>query len=57
MKMYESMLEMVLFLRGIGKVQETEGGVITTQFWPMDATSSQHRNRFVLNCLHFLICR
>jgi hypothetical protein len=41
-KMCESMLEIVLFLWGIGKEQETEGGVLTAQFWPADATSSQH---------------
>ena len=39
------MLEIVLFLLGIGKEQETEGGVLTAQFWPTDATSSQHRLR------------
>jgi len=38
----ESMLEIVLFLRELGKVQETEVGVLTTQFWQTDAISSQH---------------
>ena len=41
--MCESMLEIVLFLWEIGKEQETEGDVLTDQFWPTDATSSQHR--------------
>jgi hypothetical protein len=39
------MLEIVLFLWGIGKEQETEGGILTAQFWPTDATSSQHSPR------------
>ena len=39
------MLEIVLFLWGIGKEQETEGGVLTGQFWPTDATRSQHRRQ------------
>jgi hypothetical protein len=41
-KMCESMLEMVLFLWGIGKEHETEAVVLTGPFWPTDATSSQH---------------
>jgi hypothetical protein len=36
------MLEIVLFLSGIGNEQETEKGVRTGQFWLTDATSSQH---------------
>jgi hypothetical protein len=40
--MSESMLAIDLFLSGIGKEQEIEGGVLTAQFWPTDATSSQH---------------
>ena len=38
------MLAIVLFLWGIGKEQETAGGVLTGLFWPTDATSSQHRS-------------
>jgi len=44
-KMCESMLEIVLFLWEIGKEQETEGDVLTDQFWPTDATRSQHMYR------------
>jgi hypothetical protein len=41
-KMSESMLAIVLFFCGIGKEQETAGGVLTSQFGPTDAASSQH---------------
>ena len=40
--MSKPMLEIVLFLRRIGKEQETAGGVLTGPFWPTDATSRQH---------------
>lgn len=49
------MLEIVLFLRGICKEQETEGGVLTGQFWPTDATSSQHNTPVLSLCTHFLL--
>ena len=44
-KMSESMLEIVHFLSGIGKEEETAGGVLTGQFGPTDTSSSQHRGR------------
>ncbi len=49
------MLEIVLFLRGICKEQETEGGVLRGQFWPTDATSSQHNTPVRSLCTHFLL--
>jgi len=40
------MLAILHFLWGIGKEQETAWGVLTSQFWPTDTTSSQHRADF-----------
>lgn len=44
------MLEIVLFLWGIGKEHETEAVVLTGPFWPTDATSSQHTLIVSIGC-------
>jgi hypothetical protein len=48
------MLAIELFLWGIGKEQETAGGVVTGLFWPTDATRSQHNYPEVMKWPMFL---